>query len=75
MISSRPFLLPEAFLDDLVPVIVPVSILVVIGNAWTSLDNKSKNNQKFLSIYLSIYLSIINSFTFTPNIGNGILAV
>ncbi len=54
MISSRPFLLPEAFLDDLVPVIVPVSILVVIRIAWTSLDNKSKNNQKFLSIYLSL---------------------
>ena len=66
MISSRPFLLPEAFLDDLVPVIVPVSILVVIGIVWTSLDNKSK---------VSNGLSTINSFTFTPNIGNGILAV
>ena len=62
MISSRPFLLPEAFLDDL----VPVSILVVIRIAWTSLDNKSK---------VSNGLSTINSFTFTPNIGNGILAV
>ena len=71
MISSRPFLLPEAFLDDLVPVIVPVSILVVIGIVWTSLDNKSRINQKS-SI---VYLSTINSFTFTPNIGNGILAV
>ncbi len=71
MKSSRPFLLPEAFLDDLVPVIVPVSILVVIGIVWTSLDNKSRINQKS-SI---VYLSTINSFTFRPNIGNGILAV
>jgi hypothetical protein len=39
MISSRPFLLPEALFDDL----VPVSILVVIGIVWTSLDKKSKN--------------------------------
>ena len=75
MISSRPFLLPEAFLDDLVPVIVPVSILVVIGIVWTSLDNKSRINQKSSIVYLSIYLSTINSFTFRPNIGNGILAV
>jgi hypothetical protein len=50
MISSRPFLLPEAFLDDL----VPVSILVVIGNAWTSLDNKSKNNQNSLMVSLPL---------------------
>jgi hypothetical protein len=43
MISSRPFLLSEALYNDLVPVIVPVSILVVIGIVWTSLDKKSKN--------------------------------
>ena len=54
MISSRPFLLPEAFLDDLVPVIVPVSILVVIGIVWTSLDNKSRINQKSLMVSLPL---------------------
>jgi hypothetical protein len=35
--------LAEALYNDLVPVIVPVSILVVIGIVWTSLDKKSKN--------------------------------
>jgi hypothetical protein len=35
--------LAEALYSDLVPVIVPVSILVVIGIVWTSLDKKSKN--------------------------------
>ena len=54
MFSSGPFLLPEAFLDDLVPVIVPVSILVVIGIVWTSLDNKSKNNQNSLMVSLPL---------------------
>jgi hypothetical protein len=54
MFSSRPFLLPDTFYSDLVPVIVPVSILVVIGNAWTSLDNKSKNNQKSLMVSLPL---------------------
>ena len=62
MFSSKPFILPDTFLGNL----VPVSILVVIGIVWTSLDNKSK---------VSNGLSTINSFTFTPNIGNGILAV
>ena len=50
MFSSKPFILPDTFLGNL----VPVSILVVIGIVWTSLDNKSKNNQNSLMVSLPL---------------------